>query len=329
MNAVSVTGLTKSFGATRVLGGLDLEVRAGAFVAVLGASGGGKSTLLRVIAGFEQADGGRVQVGDVVVDDGVRRLPASRRRVGHVPQEGALFPHLDVRSNIAFGLPRGERRGGDRVAELVASLGLTGLERRRPHELSGGQQQRVALARALAPRPAVVLLDEPFSALDPDLRTTTRTEIRAALASLGTTTILVTHDQDEALSLADEVALLRDGRIVQAGTPRELYRMPVDIEAARFLGDANLVPAVGGTLLIRPEDVRLQPADQPAWRVAVVESVEYFGHDARVRLRYEDAPGEDPLIARTLGSDSPEVGQRVALDLPAGSHLIPDPIARD
>jgi iron(III) transport system ATP-binding protein len=326
VNAVSVSGLGKAFGATPVLDGLELEVPAGRFVAVLGASGCGKSTLLRVLAGFEAADRGVVTIGEAVVDDGVRRVPASRRRVGHVPQEGALFPHLDVHANIAFGLPRAERRrGAARVAELVDSLGLSGLERRRPHELSGGQQQRVALARALAPRPTVVLLDEPFSALDPDLRDRTRTDIRAALAALGTTTILVTHDQDEALSLADHVALLRDGRIAQAGTPQELYRTPADVETARFLGDANLLPADGGLLLVRPEDLRLSTPNGSAWRTAVVTSVEFFGHDARVQLRCEDPSDTPALVARTTGGDTPDVGQRVALALPPAAHVVPHP----
>jgi iron(III) transport system ATP-binding protein len=329
VNAVSVNGLAKAYGATPVLDGLELEVPAGRFVAVLGASGCGKSTLLRVLAGFESADRGVVRIGDAVVDDGVRRTAASRRRVGHVPQEGALFPHLDVHANVAFGLPRGERRrGGPRVAELIDSLGLAGLERRRPHELSGGQQQRVALARALAPRPTVVLLDEPFSALDPDLRDKTRTDIRAALAELGTTTILVTHDQDEALSLADHVALLRDGRIAQAGTPQELYRTPADVETARFLGDANLLPTADGLMLVRPEDLRLSPPNGAAWRTAVVTAVEYFGHDARVQLRCEDPSNAPALIARTVGGDTPGVGQRVSLSLPSAAHLVPDPAAR-
>jgi iron(III) transport system ATP-binding protein len=322
MNAVSVSGLAKAFGATSVLDGLDLAVPAGELVAVLGASGCGKSTLLRVLAGFEAADRGVVRIGETVVDDGVRRVPASRRRVGHVPQEGALFPHLDVRANIAFGLPREQRRGGPRVAELIASLGLAGLERRRPHELSGGQQQRVALARALAPRPAVVLLDEPFSALDPDLRASTRTDIRAALKALGTTTILVTHDQDEALSLADHVALLRGGRIAQAGTPQELYRTPADAETACFLGEANLLPGEDGLLLIRPEELRLSAPRDGAWRTAVVVAVEYFGHDARVQLRCEGPQGAQQLIARTSGSEAPSVGERVALTPPAAAHVI-------
>src|SRR4051794_11353580 len=237
MSAISIRDVSKAYGAVEVLRGVDLDIESGTFAAVLGVSGCGKSTLLRLLAGFDAIDAGEIEIDGTIVDDGTRRLSPNHRRVGYVPQEGALFPHLDVRANVAFGLPRGER-GGGRAAELIALVGLDGLQQRRPHELSGGQQQRVALARALATQPDVVLLDEPFSALDPELRASMRAEVRATLKSLGTTTVLVTHDQEEALSCADTVAVLRDGTISQAGTPRELYLSPCNAELARFLGEA-------------------------------------------------------------------------------------------
>ncbi|MCW2967720.1 MAG: fbpC1 [Solirubrobacteraceae bacterium] len=333
MSAIAIRGLRKSFGAVGVLDGLDLDVPDGAFMAVLGASGCGKSTLLRLVAGFEQADAGTIAIGGAVVDDADHQLAPEHRRVGYVPQEGALFPHLDVRANIAFGLPRAQR-GGPRVAELVEIVGIAGLERRRPHELSGGQQQRVAVARALAMRPEIVLLDEPFAALDPELRAATRADVRAALRALGTTAILVTHDQEEALSSADVVAVLRDGKIAQAGTPRELYGTPADAGLARFLGDANLVPAslmgdssVAGTgpseeiVLVRPEDLRLDTGSEAP--NAEVVAVEYFGHDALVKLRRDTTSEPFTLVARTLGSQAPSVGDRVFVAMPSTGHALP------
>ena len=207
---------------------------------MLGASGSGKTTLLRVIAGFERIESGVVRLGTTVFDDGRSSLPPERRRMGYVPQDGALFPHLRVAANVAFGM----RRRADRrkVGDLLEAVGLTGLERRYPHQLSGGQQQRVALARALAIEPEVVLLDEPFSALDAAMRASVRREVAEILRARGTTTVLVTHDQDEALSMADRVAVLRDGRIVADARPEDLYRSPLDAELAGFLGEANLLP---------------------------------------------------------------------------------------
>lgn len=243
--AVSVSGLRRTFRAdppVAALDGVDLEIIAGSFTAILGPSGSGKTTLLRVVAGTERADSGAVLICGRLVDGHDTHVVAERRRVGLVPQEGALFPHLDVARNVGFGLhkvPRAERAG--RVADLLDLVGLAGMGSRRPHELSGGQAQRVALARALAPKPDVVLLDEPFSALDASLRTSLRAEVAEMLRATGTTAVLVTHDQDEAMSMADTVAIMRAGRIVQIGAPDDLYRRPTDLWVAGFLGDAVIL----------------------------------------------------------------------------------------
>ncbi|HEY8047406.1 MAG TPA: ABC transporter ATP-binding protein [Streptosporangiaceae bacterium] len=247
MTQLAVAGLDKRFGAHQVLAGLDLDVPAGSLTAILGPSGSGKTTLLRILAGFEHADAGTVRIGSAVADGPGVFLPPERRRIGYVPQEGSLFPHLTVAANVAFGLSRrkvGRARRGQRSAELLEAVGLAGLDRRYPHQLSGGQQQRVALARALAIAPEVVLLDEPFASLDAHLRASVRADVQRLLKESGTTTVLVTHDQDEALSTADRVAVLRDGGIAQCAAPQELYCRPVDAEMARFIGEANLIPGV-------------------------------------------------------------------------------------
>jgi iron(III) transport system ATP-binding protein len=225
-----------------VLVGVDLAVPRQSVTAILGASGSGKTTLLRLVAGFDRIDQGEIRIGGSVVDDAKRAEPPERRRLGYVPQEGALFPHLTVAGNVAFGLSH-RRHQRARVGDLLDMVGLGGLERRYPDQLSGGQQQRVALARALAIEPALVLLDEPFSSLDAAMRVSIRTEVREILRQAGATTVLVTHDQDEALSLADQVAVLRRGQIVQHGPPHELYTRPIDPELAGFLGEANLLDA--------------------------------------------------------------------------------------
>jgi iron(III) transport system ATP-binding protein len=241
VKGLSISGVTKAFGGLSVLSGVDLEVPEGSFTAILGPSGSGKTTLLRIIAGFERPDAGQVRLGDDVVDDSAQRfVPCEKRRIGYVPQEGALFPHLSVGRNVAFALPRSERRSS-RVDELLELVGLAGLARRYPHQLSGGQQQRVALARALASQPEIVLLDEPFSSLDASLRASVRGDVHDVLRLTGATSILVTHDQDEALSMADQVAILRGGVIAQINTPSMLYRAPRDADLAQFLGEANLV----------------------------------------------------------------------------------------
>ena len=317
--AVALRGVRKAYGAHPVLADLDLDVPAGTITAVLGASGCGKTTLLRLLAGFETTDAGTIALHGRTVDDGHRPLAPEHRRIGYVPQEGGLFPHLSVAANIGFGLPRAARRR--RVAELLELVGLPGLGDRPPHKLSGGQQQRVALARALAAAPQLVLLDEPFSALDAGLRAQLRTDVADALHRSGTTAVLVTHDQDEALSMAELVAVLRDGRIVQAADPATLYQQPVDAEVARFVGEANLlsghvlgrtarsplgehplrsdtprfdtprfdaleVPAAA-LIMVRPEQLQLRPAASRDHAEAVTGRVlrsEYHGHDATITL---------------------------------------------
>jgi len=249
MMALEAVDVWKSYGQVPVLRGVSLSVSAGALTAVLGTSGAGKTTLLRVVAGFEPADAGTVTLGGQAVDGPLGRIPPERRHIGYVPQDGALFPHLTVRGNVAFALPRGPRGAGrgrrdDLVGEMLDLVGLADLGGRYPHELSGGQQQRVAIARALATRPRLVLLDEPFAALDASLRSTVRADVLGALRATGTTGVLVTHDQDEALSVADYVAVLRDGTVTQAGTPAEVYSAPADPWTAGFVGTANLLPGV-------------------------------------------------------------------------------------
>ncbi len=268
-------------------------------------------------------------------------LPPEQRRIGYVTQEGNLFPHLTVAANVGFALPRRARRGA-RVGELLELVGLdTGFARRYPHELSGGQQQRVALARTLAPRPRLVLLDEPFSSLDAELRESTRRAVTQALAAAGTTTVLVTHDQAEALSLASSVAVMRDGRIVQVAPPAQLYRHPVDRETAAFVGDVVALPGLAsggradcalgtvrlhagapdgpGTVLVRPEQIILDGAATDVR--AEVLAVEYFGHDGLVRLGLADGP---PVSARCPAHRLPEVGMHVRVAVQGEAGFDPD-----
>jgi iron(III) transport system ATP-binding protein len=335
--SLSVTGLRKAFGSTVVLAGLDLEVPTGSLTAVLGPSGCGKTTLLRLLGGFEHADGGSIRLGERVLCDADTHLAPERRAIGFVPQEGALFPHLDVAANVGFGLPRAQRRGG-RVEELLQLVGLGGLAKRFPHQLSGGQQQRVALARALAPEPGLVLLDEPFDALDAGLRAQVRGEVRETLRMAGATALLVTHDQEEALSLADTVAVMRGGRIVQAADPQTLYRDPVDAEVACFVGEAVLLEGRldgdcadtplgrlftrgdGGdgdraTLMLRPEQILCRDAglaesgDLPRGRVL---STAFYGHDATARIALDD-PDRREIVARAAGHLLPQAGDEVVI----------------
>jgi iron(III) transport system ATP-binding protein len=298
MSHLKIAGLCKSYGAQPVLEGVDLDAPAGSLTAVLGLSGCGKTTMLRVLAGFERANSGVLTLGSVTLDGANHYVAPERRGIGYVPQEGALFPHLNVAANVGFGLSRSERRGS-KVSELLELVGLSALSRRFPHELSGGEQQRVALARALARRPALLLLDEPFSSLDASLRARMREEVRALLREQGVTTVLVTHDQEEALSLADVLAVLRDGRIVQQGTPGELYNQPVDGRLARFLGAANLLSATieGDVAHTALGALRLRPRPS-ATDLGGLTREQRGGERQLVLLRPEQ------LVIRTEGEDS-------------------------
>jgi iron(III) transport system ATP-binding protein len=240
-HAIVCQNLSKSFGSTPAVKDVSLRVRDGECMALLGPSGCGKTTLLRLIAGFEAPDSGSLTIGDRVVAGDRVYVPPERRRVGIVLQDYALFPHLTVSANIAFGLPKRAERA-QRVEEMLGLVDLEGYGPRMPHELSGGEQQRVALARALAPAPQVLLLDEPFSSLDADLRARTRADVKRILARAGATVVLVTHDQQEALYMGDRVAVMQAGQIEQVDTPWAIYHRPETPFVARFVGVAELFP---------------------------------------------------------------------------------------
>ena len=260
--AANGNGAGPGNGERRVLAGVDLEVEEGAVLAVLGPSGGGKTTLLRIVAGLDRPDAGRVEVLGREVDGPGVFVPPEARRVGLVFQDYALFPHFTALENAAFGVPGPEGRA--RAAETLEVLGLSERAGQRPAELSGGEQQRVALARALAPRPAVLLLDEPFSNLDAALRAGVREEVAGLLRRLGATAVLVTHDREEAFALADRVALLIDGVVLRSGTPEELARDPGSRAAARFLGETNFLPAESDGATALCEIGRVELARPPA-----------------------------------------------------------------
>jgi iron(III) transport system ATP-binding protein len=302
--AVRLHQVVKRFGGVDAVNGVSLELPRGQLLALLGPSGCGKTTTLRLIAGFERLDQGRIEIGAAQVAGPGLHLPPERRRVGMVFQEYALFPHLSVGQNVAFGLGSYAGDRARRVATVLDLVGLDGLNARMPHELSGGQQQRVALARALAPEPDLILLDEPFSNLDAALRVRVRSEVRAILRAAGATAVFVTHDQEEALSLVDLVTVMIDGMILQTASPQQLYHQPATREVARFIGDANFLPGEAhgqhvacelGDLylqrtargpvdvLVRPENVTVRPA--PADSACRVHSVLFFGHDQLVKIQ--------------------------------------------
>lgn len=332
---LAVHDVRVDLGGAPVLRGVSLVAPRGGHLAILGPSGCGKTTLLRVIAGLQTVHGGEVWLaGTRVAGPGTHVAPEDRA-VGLVFQDWALFPHLSVAANVAYGLPRSVRGRGlgrrntearRRVGVLLEMVGISDLADRAPGSLSGGQQQRVALARALAPRPSVLLLDEPFSSLDTNLRADVRSEITHLLRDLSITAVFVTHDQDEAFVLGDEVAVMRDGRVVQQADPAEIYRHPADPWLAEFVGEAELIeaeahgdhattplgrvilaePATGPVqVLLRPEDIRLS-----AGVGGVVTEVEYHGHDALSSVRLDDGT---LVRSRVTGASPFHVGESVAV----------------
>ncbi len=326
--ALSCRKLYKRYEDVQAVAGLGLTLEAGQLLALLGPSGCGKTTTLRLIAGFERPDKGDIHIDGRAVAGPRGFVPPERRRVGMVFQDYALFPHLDVAGNIAFGLQGSRQQQQRRTQEMLALVGLQGFGPRSLQGLSGGQQQRVALARALAPEPALVLLDEPFSNLDTALRVQLRAEVRAILRAAGTTAVFVTHDQEEALSLADIVAVMSAGRIMQLADPWRLYREPASRAVADFVGECNFLPGVAQgeqascvlgelqliqpasgpvSLLLRPEALQLRPEGP-----AQIKRVEFYGHDQRLELTLADGT---PLVARSGSGQRYQPGQTVQIHI--------------
>lgn len=338
MSAVELRAVSKSYARTPVLSEVTLTVADTAdtdtaVTAILGPSGSGKTTLLRLIAGFDRADAGVITVGKQVVDDQRTHVRPEHRGIGYVPQGGDLFPHLSVARNISFGLPSRDRH---QISELIELVGLTGLSDRYPHQLSGGQQQRVALARALAIRPRLVLLDEPFSSLDASLRVSLRRDVARVLAETKTPAIIVTHDQDEALCLADQIVILDRGRVLAEGSPAQLYSSPANPATAHYLGQANLLPAViiagtahcvlgslalhdasavpdgGATVLLRPEQLCVSTDQGDGGVAATIGTLDYHGHDSVAELTLTDATALTArLPGRISGNEGLRTGDRV------------------
>ncbi|MEL6524974.1 MAG: ABC transporter ATP-binding protein [Chloroflexota bacterium] len=330
-STLQVDKIAKHYGDVTAVADFSLQAEQGEFITLLGPSGCGKTTTLRMLAGFEPPDKGSIRIGDAVVANDQRFIPAEKRKVGMVFQDYALFPHLSVADNIAFGIQSDKKTKAKRTNEMLELVGLQGHGQRMPYELSGGQQQRVALARALAPQPDIMLLDEPFSNLDAALRTQLRGEVRSILRTTGTTTLFVTHDQEEALSLSDKIAVIFSGHLQQVGTPFELYTRPATRDIAAFVGEANFIPAQAHgsvaesplgqlrllvprqgdvELLVRPDMLHLLPTDEGTpttvlWR-------EYYGHNQRVGLALEDGT---QLIARADSQIVYHTGQNVRVSV--------------
>jgi len=335
--AIQAKKLCKRFGNVQAACGVNLDVAPSRFLALLGASGCGKTTVLRMLAGFVTPDGGNIEIGGRTVFSDTVNVPPEKRRIGMVFQEYALFPHMSVAENIGYGLNNGSDQR--RIDEMLELVGLQSLGSRMPHDLSGGQQQRVALARALAPGPAAILLDEPFSNLDAALRVRVRTDVRDILRHAGVTAVFVTHDQEEALSISDEVAVMMNGRIVQTGSPFDVYRSPVNREVATFIGDANFLRgrASGRNVLcevgeiiaeqehhgevdvmLRPEDIVISTFGDMQ---AEVDDIQFFGHDQLVQMKL---PSGTLLRGRLLGAPGAyQRGQKVGIRVNSPAMIYP------
>ncbi len=309
--AINCHGVSKTFNTTKVLDQVDFQLPRGSLGALLGPSGCGKTTLLRLIAGFETLDQGQIWLGGREIASAQAHVPTEQRQIGMVFQEYALFPHLTVSQNIGYGLGRHARQ--QRIDELLELVGLVGLGQRMPHELSGGQQQRVALARALAPKPQLLLLDEPFSNLDAGLRNQVRTATKQILRQVGATALFVTHDQEEALSLADQVTVMLGGKVMQSASPHEVYLRPTSQAVAQFVGAANFLPGIARensvecglgqllltkplhgpvTIMIRPEALHLVPDSTGRGQIL---GQRFYGHNQLLDLQI----GDLRLAART------------------------------
>lgn len=336
---LEVNDLVVCYGATPAVCGASLSLERGAMAALVGPSGCGKTSLLRAIAGFERPTSGSVRLAGTAVVDSRCWIRPERRQVGMVFQQGALFPHLDVSGNVGFGL-RGSHARKARVAEVLELVGLTNFARRYPDELSGGQQQRAALARALAPAPRIILLDEPFASLDAETRLRTREEVCAILRRAGTTTLLVTHDQEEALSFADRVAVMDGGWILQVGSPEEIYHHPSSPRVARLVGDVQFVdctieggllrsalgpiacgaPAGPGRMMVRPEDITMDRCEGGPGVAGHLLSRRFLGHDAVNEVGLTD--GKRLLVRDLAGRGDLPIGTRVRLALRTRSYPV-------
>jgi len=335
MTSLSISHLSVKLGDREIISDLSFDLRQGEIASLLGPSGCGKTTLLRAIAGLIQPTGGTIRFGSQLVGVSSVVLPPNKRGTGYVPQQGALFPHLNVAKNISFGLDREmytKKQISEITEEMINLIGLPGFENRLPSQLSGGQQTRVALARALAIKPKLILLDEPFSALDAVLRDELRSEVVGLLRKLGSTAILVTHDREEALVSSDRVILMRSGRVVQDGTPEEVYEAPISPEIAASTGDVLVLAAqkltdgqtryplslsgiaeLGsdtGYVVIRPEEIQVSSSSVEGIEGSLIH-IDYYGHDAMLTVEVTNSP--TPIKARVVGPTQFVLGQKVYL----------------
>jgi len=322
MTSLNFTGIRKTFGATVALENLDLELQPGELVSLLGPSGCGKTTALRIAAGFEIPDTGVV----TLAGRNITKTPAHQRNMGMVFQSYSLFPNLTVAQNIDFGLRNRKiekSKRNSRVSEMLELVQLSDLGKRYPHQLSGGQQQRVALARALAVQPDVLLLDEPLSALDAKVRATLRDEIRRIQTELKTTTLFVTHDQDEALAISDRIGVMSNGRLEQLGTPEDVYLRPASPFVARFVGSINELPNVNGTgkILVRPEDVRISMNENEMTMRGTVTRVTFQGPVTVISVRV-DVVDQLVNVHAASGYTLAQVGDRVSLAIAPGCGIV-------